>query len=140
MRVNAVVAIAPIVADTERSTRLYRDDLQIDLYGEPPAYQGTEALDGVTHFGLWPLTEASRTCFGQEVWPEELPRPQVCIEFDVDDPHGAASELDRAGYRLLTRNDDDNVVRFVSPEGLVIVLSTGVVGDRDRSGATPTTT
>lgn len=76
------------------------------------------------HFGLWPLREAARSCFGAPTWPSELPVPQAAIEFDVDDVAAAAAELAAAGYRLLhgprTEPWGQTVARLLSPEGLLV--------------------
>ena len=43
----------------------------------------TQKLDGTKHFGLWPLSEAAKACFGTTEWPAEIPIPQASMEFEV---------------------------------------------------------
>ena len=136
MNIRTVVAVAPIVSDAAASARFYRDTLGIDLQGEQDVYLSTETLPGITHFGLWKLADAARSCFGADTWPVEFPVPQVCVEFDVDDLETAVHELQEAGYQPLhdveTQPWGTSVIRLISPEGFVVV-----VGHTPASGGVP---
>ena len=55
-------------------------------------------------FGIWPLSQAAKACFGTDQWPSDRAVPQVSIEFDVADAAAvdpAARDLEQAGYELL---------------------------------------
>jgi catechol 2,3-dioxygenase-like lactoylglutathione lyase family enzyme len=123
MKVLFVSSFSPITREPAASQRLYRDVLGLPLAGEGD-YVFTEQLDGVKHFGVWPLTDAAQACFGQPDWPADIPAPQASVEFDVDDVPGAAAELAEQGYRLLhdTRTEPwgQVIARLLSPEGLIV--------------------
>ncbi len=125
MKVLFVSSIAPISPDPESSHSLYVDALGLPLTGE--GYLSSEKVDGVKHFGVWPLSEAAQACFGRESWPDELPVPQASIEFEVDDVAAAAKELEAKGYEPLvpTKTEEwgQTVARLLTPEGLLIGLT-----------------
>jgi catechol 2,3-dioxygenase-like lactoylglutathione lyase family enzyme len=122
-KVLFVAGYGPIVRDGAANRTLFRDvlGLPFDATGE---YLSTERLDGVKHFGLWPLSEAAQAIFGKDEWPSDLPVPQAGIEFDVDRIEAATEELTRRGYRLLVAARKEpwgqTVTRFLSPDGLLI--------------------
>jgi catechol 2,3-dioxygenase-like lactoylglutathione lyase family enzyme len=126
MKVLFVSSFSPIVTDTAASHRLYREVLGLPLAGEGD-YVFTEQLDGVKHFGLWPLSEAAQACFGSPDWPADVPVPQASLELDVDDVPAAAAELVEQGYRPLhdarVEPWGQGIVRLLSPEGLIVGLS-----------------
>lgn len=122
MKVLFVAGFGPIVRDMGASLRLYRETLGLPIVeGEDVS---TEKVDGVKHFGLWPLDDAAESCFGDREWPANTPAPQAWIEFDVDDVSAAAEELRANGYRLLvgpkTEPWGQTVARLQSPEGLLV--------------------
>jgi catechol 2,3-dioxygenase-like lactoylglutathione lyase family enzyme len=123
MKVLFVSSFAPITRDPAASQRLYRNVLGLPLDGEGD-YVFTEKLDGVKHFGVWPLKEAAQACFGTDEWPADIPVPQASLEFDVDDVPAAAAELVAAGHRLLhearTEPWGQTVARVLSPEGIIL--------------------
>lgn len=86
----------------------------------------THKLEGTKHFGLWPLSEAARACFGVAEWPAGIPVPQASIEFEVADVAAAASELAADGYRLIhdarTEPWTQITARLLSPEGLLVAV------------------
>jgi predicted enzyme related to lactoylglutathione lyase len=128
MKVLFVAGIAPIVRDRPTSTTFYDQQLGLPLRtDEESDYTATDALDGVKHFGLWPLSEAANACFGTDEWPEDVPVPQASIEFDVDDVDTAAEELRAAGATLLhepkTMPWGQRIVHVLSPENLLIGLT-----------------
>jgi catechol 2,3-dioxygenase-like lactoylglutathione lyase family enzyme len=122
VKVLFVAGFAPIVRDGEASRKLYQEALGIELEGD--AYPSTDALAGLKHFGLWPLSGAARSCFGSDDWPADVPVPQAVIEFDVEDMTAATAELEAKGYRLLVANKSEpwgqTVTRLLSPEGLLV--------------------
>ena len=124
LKVLFVAGYGPIVRDYEANRKLYSTALRLPFDEGPGGYLSTEKLDGVKHFGLWPLSEAARSCFGTDVWPTDLPIPQAGIEFDVEDVRIATEELASLGYRLLVSARKEpwgqTVTRFLSPDGLLI--------------------
>ena len=125
MKVLFVAGIAPIVPDLAAARALYVDGIGLPLSDDD--YPATFELEGVRHFGLWPLAEAARACFGTASWPQDVPIPQASIEFEVADVAAAAAELEARGHRLLhparVEPWGQTVARLLSPEGLVVGLS-----------------
>jgi catechol 2,3-dioxygenase-like lactoylglutathione lyase family enzyme len=121
MQVLFVTDFSPIVTDANASKQFYVDTLGLPLSGEPPA---SEKLEGVKHFGLWPLQHAAQACFGVDEWPSHIPIPQANLEFEVLDVAAAAAELDARGYTVLhparTEPWGQTIARLMSPEGLII--------------------
>ena len=126
MNVLFISSFAPIVTDREATKRLYVDTFGLDLE-DADGYLHSEKVDGVRHFGLWPLEQAAEACFGTTEWPADIPRPQASIEFEVDDVADAAKELEERGYKLLhgarTEPWGQTVARLLSPEGLIVGVS-----------------
>ncbi len=122
MNVLFCAGFAPIIRDPERSLAFYRHALGLPLGdGE---YPSTGDIDGLKHFGLWRLADAARSCFGVAEWPPDVPVPQGCLEFEVDDLAAATSELRAGGCKVLvgpqTEPWGQQVTRLLSPEGLLI--------------------
>ncbi len=119
-----VVGFGPIVQDITESHKFYLDTLGLSFQKEAGDYLHTEKLKGVKTFALWPLSQAAQSCFGSESWPSDLPVPQAWLEFDVDNIDQATAELEKRGYRLLTRAQKEPwgqiVTRLLSPEGLLV--------------------
>lgn len=126
MKILFLAGFAPIAADPEASRQLYVETLGLPLAGDD-GYLSSDVIDGVKHFGVWPLAAAAEACFGTAEWPADVPVPQATVEFDVDDVIAAARELSQRGYRLLhdTRTEPwgQTVARMLSPEGLVVGLT-----------------
>ncbi len=126
MNVLFISSFAPIVTDTSATKRLYVDTFGLDLE-DSGGYLHSEKVEGVRHFGLWPLEQAAEACFGTTEWPADIPRPQASIEFEVDDVADAAKELEERGYKLLhgarTEPWGQTVARLLSPEGLIVGVS-----------------
>jgi catechol 2,3-dioxygenase-like lactoylglutathione lyase family enzyme len=131
MEIEFIASFAVIAADPERSRRLY-----VDLVGLPLTADGggdyfhSEAIDGVKHFGVWPLTQAAQACFGSDEWPQDVAVPQASVEFEVASPEAvepAADELREAGYELLHETREEpwgqTVARVLSDEGLIVGIS-----------------
>jgi catechol 2,3-dioxygenase-like lactoylglutathione lyase family enzyme len=130
MKIEFVTSVAAIAPDPAQSLRLYVDTLGLPLSDAGSGYHHSEGVEGVNHFGVWPLSQASEACFGDEQWPADLPVPQVSIEFEVADRaavEDASEELAAAGYELLHTAREEpwgqTVVRMLSPEGAIVGIS-----------------
>jgi catechol 2,3-dioxygenase-like lactoylglutathione lyase family enzyme len=126
MEIRFLTSIAPIVRDLEASQSFYAGALGLAFEGHEGDYVFTHELEGAKHFGLWPLSEAAKACFGTREWPAEIPLPQASIEFEVADVASAAAELTADGYRLI---HDAHIepwgqitARLLSPEGLLVAV------------------
>ena len=126
MDVQFLTSIAPIVRDVDATRSFYSGALGLSFEGQEGDYVYTHRLDGVKHFGLWPLSEAASACFGTTEWPLDIPVPQASIEFEVTDVAAAAAELTAKGYRLIhearTEPWAQVTARLLSPEGLLIAV------------------
>ena len=124
IKVLFVAGFGPIDRDVEASRTLYGDALGIAFKEETGGYLHTEALAGSKSFALWPLSQAARSCFGEDAWPADIPAPQAWLEFEVDSVEAATAALETRGYRMLVKNQKEpwgqTVSRFVSPEGLLV--------------------
>jgi hypothetical protein len=124
IKILFVAGFGPIVRDGKASQKLYHEALHIAFKEEEGGYFYTDALQGVKHFALWPLSQAAQSCFGKDSWPDEIPVPQAWIEFDVENVAEATAELASRGYRMLiaakTEPWGQTVTRFIGPEGLLI--------------------
>lgn len=126
MKVAFIASFSPIVRDIEAAHAFYREALGLSFEGGEGDYIFTEELEGVKHFGLWPLTEAAKACFGTEEWPSDVPEPQASVEFEVPDVTDAAEELESSGYQLIhaakTEPWGQVTARLLSPEGLLVAV------------------
>jgi len=81
----------------------------------------------VKHFGLWTLRDAALSTFGREESPAELPKPQVTIEFEVDDVAAAVVELKSRGVDVLQDKKVEpwgqTTARLLTPEGILLGLT-----------------
>ena len=122
-----VAGFGPIVHDGKASTRLYKEGLGLPFKREQGGYYHTDAVEGVKHFALWPLSQAAQSCFGTNSWPKEIPAPQAWIEFDVDSVEKATADLETQGYRMLVKARKEpwgqTVTRFIGPEGLLVGIT-----------------
>ena len=122
-----VAGFGPIVHDIPKSHKFYLDTLGLSFKKEEGDYLHTEKLKGANSFALWPLPQAAQSCFGSESWPSDLPVPQAWLEFDVDDIKQATTELEKRGYRLLTKAQKEPwgqiVTRLLSPEGILVAVT-----------------
>ena len=127
VKVLFIAGFGPIVHDTEESRKLYRDLLGIPFKEESDGYLHTEAVPGAKSFALWPLSQAARSCFGNDSWPANLAAPQAWLEFDVDSVEEATATLESSGYLMLVKNKKEPwgqiVSRFISPEGLLVGIT-----------------
>jgi hypothetical protein len=124
VKVLFVAGFGPIVREAVASRQLYGEVLGIHFKEETGGYLHTEGLDGAKTFALWPLSQAARSCFGKDSWPDEIPAPQAWLEFDVDSVERATAALAARGYRMLVKDKKEPwgqiVSRFLSPEGLLV--------------------
>lgn len=122
-----IVGFGPIVRDAVPSRKLYLNDLGLEFKEETGGYLHTEALKGAGTFALWPLPQAAQSCFGSDVWPNNIPVPQAWLEFEVESVEEATAALELQGYRILVRAKREpwgqTVSRFMSPEGLLVAVT-----------------
>lgn len=127
LNVLFVAGFGPVTRDTQTSKSFYVDALNLPLKhmdgNGDYLLTDVDALNGVKHFALWPLSQAAQSCFGSELWPDDIPVPQGWIEFEVENIDVATDVLLRQGYRLLVANRKEpwgqTVTRMLSPEGLL---------------------
>ncbi|EOZ9300069.1 glyoxalase [Enterobacter bugandensis] len=127
LNVLFVAGFGPITCDTQASKSFYVDALNLPLKhldGNVDYFMtDVDALNGVKHFALWPLSQAAQSCFGTDSWPDDIPTPQGWIEFEVDNIDEATDFLQHQGYHLLVVNREEpwgqTVTRMLSPEGLL---------------------
>ena len=77
IRVLFIAGFGPIVRDVAASYELYNQDLGISFKEESGGYFHTEALQGAKTFALWPLSQVSQSCFGNDSWPDDIPVPRL---------------------------------------------------------------
>lgn len=130
MNIKFLATVAVIAPEPITSRDLYAGALGLPLQGEGDGYYHSEQIAGCKSFGIWPLSQAARACFGTDQWPADLRVPQVSIEFDVESADAvapAAHELEDDGYALLhgLRQEPwgQTVARLQSPEGAIIGVS-----------------
>jgi catechol 2,3-dioxygenase-like lactoylglutathione lyase family enzyme len=127
MKVLFIAGFGPITSNVSESRRLYEDALGLRFKVEEGEYLHTEEVKGANMFAVWPLAQASESCFGTSEWPADTTAPQAWLEFDVDDIEAATRELEERGYRLLVRNRAEPwgqvVTRLLGPEGLLVGLT-----------------
>jgi catechol 2,3-dioxygenase-like lactoylglutathione lyase family enzyme len=131
VEIQFVTSMAVITPDAEQSRKLYVSALGLPLRaGEGDDYLHSEDIEGAKHFGVWPLHQAARACFGSSEWPADRPVPQASVEFEVADPDAverAGTELEEAGFTLLhparTEPWGQTVTRLQSMEGVIVGIS-----------------
>lgn len=130
MKVAFIAGFGPIVRDLDASLAFWRDGLGIKLGEIAPGYFGTDDVDGVKAFALWPLSQAAESTFGTETWPADLPAPQAWLELDVESVQAvgaAVEELASAGHRVLRGATlepwGQTTSRVLSPEGLLVGIT-----------------
>jgi catechol 2,3-dioxygenase-like lactoylglutathione lyase family enzyme len=129
MQIQFVAGFGPIVRDVAESRAFWGDHLGIPLEEAAPQYFTNDGLEGVKAFALWPLSQASESCFGTNTWPEEIPAPAAWMEFDLASPDAvapAAAEMVERGHRILKETVVEpwgqTVARLLSPEGILVGL------------------
>jgi catechol 2,3-dioxygenase-like lactoylglutathione lyase family enzyme len=126
MNVEFVASVSAIVRDPDAARTLYGEALGLSFEGGEGHYVFTGQLPGVKHFGLWPLSEAAKACFGSDEWPADVPVPHASVEFEVSDVAAAAEELKGRGYSLIhdakTEPWTQVTARLLTPDGLLIAV------------------
>jgi catechol 2,3-dioxygenase-like lactoylglutathione lyase family enzyme len=127
VKVSFVAGFGPIVRDVEASRAFWLAGLGIAMKEIAPEYWGTDDVEGIKAFALWPLAQAAESCFQSPAWPSDIPSPQAWIELDVESPTAvgeAVAELQAAGHRVLRGAKEEpwgqTTSRVLSPEGLLI--------------------
>ncbi len=130
MKIEFIASFSVITADPRTSRRLYIDALGLPLKQLDGDYYASEEVGACKHFGVWPLTQAAEACFGTASWPDDVPIPQVSLEFELADAAAVArgaDELRSQGYQLLHDAKQEpwgqTVARLLSAEGAVVGLS-----------------
>jgi catechol 2,3-dioxygenase-like lactoylglutathione lyase family enzyme len=131
MKVMFISSIAVVVRDPQAGRKLFIDTLGLPLEGQPDDdYVHSDQIPGSKHFGVWPLEQVARACFGTSDWPTGQPVPQASVEFEMESEAAvsdAARELESRGYRLLhgprTEPWGQTVARWLSDEGAILGLS-----------------
>jgi catechol 2,3-dioxygenase-like lactoylglutathione lyase family enzyme len=129
VNIVAIAGFAVITEAFEDSRALYQDRFRMP-FKVKDGYHYIDGFDGTTHFGIWPLSDAARACFGTSEWPAHIPRPQATIEYELETTESvqaAVRELQTAGQEFVHESRLEPwgqvIARFVSPEGLLIGLS-----------------
>lgn len=124
LKVLFIAGFGPIDRNVAESRKLYGSAFGISFTEEGDGYLHTEAVQGARSFALWPLSQAARSCFGKESWPDHIPAPQAWLEFEVENVESATAALESQGYEMLVKNKKEPwgqiVSRFLSPEGLLV--------------------
>ena len=127
MKASFVAGFGPMTRDTVTSRGFWGDALGIELRELSEDYFVSDKLDGVKHFGIWPLSQAADTIFGTTEWPDDVPAPTAWMEIDVaspDDVAPAIAELQAAGHRVLRDAHlepwGQTTSQLLSPEGLLL--------------------
>jgi catechol 2,3-dioxygenase-like lactoylglutathione lyase family enzyme len=131
VEIEFIASIAVIAPDPATSRDLFIDALGLPLAAGPGSdYFHSERIEGSKHFGVWPLSEAARACFGTADWPADRTVPQMSLEFEVHDAEAvgsAAEELRQRGFTLLHDRREEpwgqTVARLQSHEGSIIGIS-----------------
>lgn len=129
MKIECIAGFASITKDPAASALLYQDALSLPLVKQGD-YGFMDGFPGANHFGIWPLTMAAQSCFGQEEWPDHVPEPTATIEFELSTAaavEAAVHEMQEKGQEFIhearTEPWGQTVARFMSPEGVLIGLS-----------------
>jgi catechol 2,3-dioxygenase-like lactoylglutathione lyase family enzyme len=130
MDVQFIASVSVVAPDPATSRQLYVAALGLPLERLDGEYFASERIDGSKHFGVWPLAEAARACFGTDAWPPDRPVPQASIEFELAGPDAVAegaAELASGGFPLIhgarTEPWGQTVARLQTVEGLIVGLS-----------------
>jgi hypothetical protein len=79
MNIQFLATVAMIAPAPIDSRKLYVEALGLPLQGEGDGYQHSEEIAGCRSFGIWPLAQAARACFGIDQWPQGRAVPQVSM-------------------------------------------------------------
>ena len=113
MKILFIGSIGVITRHRSEGQRFFVDGLGLPLErAEGGDFLFSQNLKGSEYFGVWPLTEAARVCFGKESWPAGRPVPQMFVEYEVGSPGSvtkAAAELRVQGIHLTASPSDGSV-------------------------------
>jgi len=131
MKPQFIGAVGVISSSLAEGRALFVDSIGLPLVqSKGTNFLHSDRLKGSKYFGVWPLAEAARTCFGRDSWPEGQTVPQLFLEIEVESPEAvteAASELESKGYRLLHGPRADpwgqTVTRLQTKDGLLVGIS-----------------
>jgi catechol 2,3-dioxygenase-like lactoylglutathione lyase family enzyme len=130
MKASFVAGFGPIVRDMDASRAFWGSGLGIELQEISPGYWVSDKLEGVKHFGMWPLSQAAEAIFGTDQWPADIPQPTAWMELDIESPDAVApavAELEAAGHRILRDAHDEpwgqTTSRLLSPEGVLVGIT-----------------
>ena len=130
MKASFVAGFGPIVRDMDASRAFWGSGLGIELQEISPGYWVSDKLEGVKHFGMWPLSQAAEAIFGTDQWPTDIPQPTAWMELDIESPDAVApavAELEAAGHRILRDAHDEpwgqTTSRLLSPEGVLVGIT-----------------
>jgi hypothetical protein len=87
-----IAGFGPIDRDIAESRKLYADSLGSCFKEDAGGYLYTGSLQGAKHFALWPLAQAAQSCFGTDSWPDNIPVPQACLEFEAKNVEKATAD------------------------------------------------
>lgn len=123
MDVRFVTSVSVITTHPAEDRQLFVGALSLPLIDDDD-YLFSENLNGIKHFGIWPLAAAAQACFGTGTWPADRPIPQASVEFEVDDVAAAAQQLQEMGYQLLhpprVEPWNQTVARLQTQDGLIV--------------------
>jgi catechol 2,3-dioxygenase-like lactoylglutathione lyase family enzyme len=126
VQIRFVAGVTPIVDSADAAREFYGTKLGLPVDVVEGDYAAAE-LEGLKHFGLWTLRDAARSTFGSDEWPAGLPRPQVTVEFEVDDVAQAVAELKSRGVEMIQDTKVEpwgqTTARLLSPEGILVGLT-----------------
>ncbi len=129
MEIKCIAGFTSITKDPEASACLYQDVLGLPLKALGD-YLFMDQFPGANHFGIWPLSMATQSCFGQNEWPENVLEPTATIEFELTNAaavEAAVQEMKENGQHFVhearTEPWGQTVARFMSPEGVLVGLS-----------------
>lgn len=129
MEIKCIAGFASITKEPAASASLYQNalGLPLEMMGD---YRFMDNFPGANHFGVWPLSMAAQSCFGQNEWPESFPEPTATIEFELADTtavEAAVQEMKENGqesvHEARTEPWGQTIARFMSPEGVLVGLS-----------------
>jgi catechol 2,3-dioxygenase-like lactoylglutathione lyase family enzyme len=131
MKILFIGSVGMITRTPTEGRRFFVDGLHLPLkQAKGSRFLFSEKLEGSRYFGVWPISEAARVCFGRNKWPADRPVPQVFVEFEVDGPESVAlgaSELESKGFTLLhpPRTDPwgQTVARLQTRDGVIVGIS-----------------
>ena len=129
MEIKCIAGFAAITKNPEASATLYQKALGLPLE-TMDEYRFMDNFPGAHHFGVWPLSMAAQSCFGQDEWPDSIPEPTATIEFELADAaavEAAVKEMKGYGVAFVHESRTEpwgqTVARFISPEGVLVGLS-----------------